>query len=288
MSFPVLEGTLERARDSREAIPTWRRLAMRAFVAVGRPVLYRIVLRAADHVFAQSMRMKNALIQQGVAPQKITPVPMAVSVDRFNTSKITPTDDQRLDGRNVLLYLGASLPSRRIDVIIRALGALVRKGHDAILVLVGDTRPRDRGSLLDIAKEEEVADRLIFTGHLPLPLALGYVRRADVCLSPCPADAMYAVGTPTKLVEYLAMGRPVVANEHPDQREVLEASGAGLVTDLSPEGFTDAIATLLSDKSAAESMAARGPPWIAAHRSYGKLAQEVSSIYSELIRTVPR
>jgi glycosyltransferase involved in cell wall biosynthesis len=284
MSFPMLESTLYRALDPSEAIPTWRRLAMRAYVTVGRPVLYRVVLRAADHVFAQSARMKVALIQKGVAAQKITPVPMAVSVDRFNPSSITPTDDRRLDGRNVLLYMGTSTPSRRIDVIVRALGTLVRKGHDAVLVLLGDTRPTDRGSLLDIAREEEVADRLIFTGHLPLARALGYVRRADVCLSPCPPSPLLAVGTPTKLVEYLAMGRPVVANDHPDQREILEASGAGLITDLSPEGFAEAIAILLSDRTAAESMAVRGPPWIAAHRSYAMLAELVSSVYSELIR----
>jgi glycosyltransferase involved in cell wall biosynthesis len=288
MSFPMLEGTFERARDPREVIPTWRRLAMRTYVTVGRPVLYRIVLRAADHVFAQSERMKVALIQQGVAAQKITPVPMAVSVDRFNQSNIAPTDDRRLDGRNVLLYMGTNTPGRRIDVIVRALGALVREGHDAVLVLLGDTRPTDRGSLLDIAREEKVADRLIFTGHLPLERALGYVRRADVCLSPCPPSPLLAVGTPTKLVEYLAMGRPVVANDHPDQRQVLEASGAGLITDLSSEGFAEAIAILLSDRTAAESMAMRGPPWIAAHRSYAMLAEQVSSVYSELVRVVTR
>jgi glycosyltransferase involved in cell wall biosynthesis len=133
-----------------------------------------------------------------------------------------------------------------------------------------------------------VADRLIFTGHLPLARALSYVRRADVCLSPCPAHPLLVVGTPTKLVEYLAMGRPVVANDHPDQREVLEASGAGVITDLSPEGFAEAIAILLSDKAAANSMAVRGPPWVAAHRSYAIHAELVGSIYSKLIRVGPR
>jgi glycosyltransferase involved in cell wall biosynthesis len=288
MSWPMLEGTLQRARDPRQAIPTWRRLAMRAYVTVGRPVLYRIVLQAADHVFAQSARMKAALIQRGVAAQKITPVPMAVSVDRFNPLSIAPTDDHRLAGRNVLLYMGANDPGRRIDVIVRALRAVVRKGHDAVLVLLGDTLPANRDSLLDVAREEGVFDRLIFTGHLPLAQALSYVRRADVCLSPCPSIPLLVVGTPTKLVEYLAMGRPVVANDHPDQREVLEASGAGLITDLSPEGFAEAIAILLSDKAAAESMAVRGPPWVAAHRSYAIHAKLVDSIYSKLIRGGPR
>ncbi|MBR1213944.1 glycosyltransferase family 4 protein [Bradyrhizobium sp. JYMT SZCCT0180] len=291
MSWPMLEGMLCRARDPKEAIPTWRRLAMRAYVTVGKRVLYNIVLQAADHVFAQSPRMKVELVQRGVAAQKITPVPMGVSVDRFNPSNVAPADDRRLDGRNVLLYMGymgTSLPGRRIDVILRALGAVVRKGHDAVLVLLGDSRPTDRDALLDLARAEGVADRLIFTGHLPLAQALGYVRRADVCLSPCPVDPILVVGTPTKLVEYLAMGRPVVANDHPDQREVLEASGAGLVTDLSSEGFAEAIAILLSDKTAAESMAVRGPPWVTAHRSYAVYAELVSSVYSKLIRVTPR
>ena len=288
MSWPMLEGMLDRACDPREAIPTWRRLAMRAYVTVGRPVLYRIVLQAADHIFAQSGRMKATLVQRGVAAQKITPVPMGVSVERFNPSNIAPTDDRRLAGRNILLYMGSSAPGRRVDVIVRALGAVVRKGHDAILVLLGDTRPTDRDLLLDVAREEGVSDRLIFTGHLALALALSYVRRADVCLSPCPPTPLLVVGTPTKLVEYLAMGRPVVANDHPDQREVLEASGAGLISDLSPEGFAEAIAVLLSDKAAAEFMAMRGPPWIAQHRSYAVHADLISSVYSKLVRVTPR
>lgn len=284
MSWPMLEGTLKRARDPREAIPTWRRLLMRVYVMVGRPLLYRVVLQAADHVFAQSARMKAALIDRGVAAQKITPVPMAVSVDRYNPSSIAPTDDRRFAGRNVLLYMGATDSGRRIDVIVRALGAVVRKGHDAVLVLLGETLPAQRDSLLDVAREEGVFDRLIFTGHLPLAQALSHVRRADVCLSPCPSTPLLVVGTPTKLVEYLAMGRPVVANDHPDQREVLEASRAGLITDLSSEGFAEAIAILLADKAAAESMAARGPPWVAAHRSYANHAVLVDSIYSKLIQ----
>ncbi|WP_035724447.1 glycosyltransferase family 4 protein [Bradyrhizobium sp. ARR65] len=287
MSFPMLEATLERARDAREYIPTWRRVMMRAYVIVGKPLLYRFVLPAADHIFAQSARMKAALVQRGIAAQKITPVPMAVSVDRYNPSTIPTTDDRRLDGRDVLLYMGTCAPVRRVDIIIRALGAVVRNGHDAVLVLLGDTRPADRDALCEVAIEEGVSDRLIFTGHLPLAQALSYVRRADVCLSPCAPHPLLVVGTPTKLVEYLAMGRPVVANDHPDQREILEASGAGLITDLSSQGFAEAIAILLSDKAAAESMAARGPPWIAAYRSYSVHAELVSSVYSKLTRVTP-
>jgi glycosyltransferase involved in cell wall biosynthesis len=227
--------------------------------------------------------MKVSLIDRGIAAQRITPVPMAVSVDRFNQANIAPAADARLDGRNVLVYMGAALPGRRIDVLVRALGAVVRKGHDALLVLLGDTRPPDRDALVNIARAEQVADRLLFTGHLPLAQALGYVRRADVCLSPCPPSPLLAVGTPTKLVEYLAMGRPVVANDHPDQREILQASGAGLIADLSSEGFAEAIGKLLSNRAAAEAMAVRGPPWIAAHRSYGPLAGRVSSVYSDML-----
>lgn len=288
MSFPMLESTLERARDPREAISTWRRLMMRAYVMMGKPLLYRFVLSASDHIFAQSERMKAALVQRGVAAQKITPVPMAVSVDRFNPSSIAPTDDRRLEGRDVLLYMGTCAPVRRVDMIVRALGSVVRNGHDAVLVLLGDTRTADGDLLRDVAMEEGVSDRLIFIGHLPLAQALSYVRRADVCLSPCAPHPLLVVGTPTKLVEYLAMGRPVVANDHPDQREVLEASGAGLITDLSSEGFAEAIDVLLSDKTAAESMAMRGPPWIAAHRSYAVHAELVSSVYSRLIGVTPR
>ena len=73
-----------------------------------------------------------------------------------------------------------------------------------------------------------IADRVVFTGALPRDEAFAYVRAADVCLSPIYPSPMLDVASPTKLVEYMALAKPVIANEHPEQTQVLDASGGGL------------------------------------------------------------
>ena len=132
---------------------------------------------------------------------------------------------------------------------------------------------------------EGVADRLLFAGRLPLAEAFGYVRRADVCLAPFPVwPPTYLSATPTKLVEYLAMGRPVVAGDHPDQRRVIEDSGAGVIVPPTAEAFAAAISALLADPAGAEAMGARGPAWVAAHRDYAALSRTVEAVYDQLLR----
>jgi glycosyltransferase involved in cell wall biosynthesis len=285
MSFPMVEAPSDRARDSRYKVPFGRRQMIRLYTALAQLVFYGFVIRWADHIFVQSDRMKTTLTVRGIPDHKVTPVPMGVSVEIYNRETVNPIEDRRLDGRQVLVYMGTSLPSRRIDILVGALGRLARRGRDVILVIVGRTRPINEANLNTLARKEEVADRMIFTGHLALDRALGYVRRANICLSPCPRDPLLSLGTPTKLVEYLAMGRPVVANDHPDQEQVLNLSGAGLIAPLSSEGFANAIDKLLVDPAGAETMAARGPGWVAAHRSYAALSKLVVSVYAELLRT---
>lgn len=288
MSFPQAEAPGHRARNREEKISAWRRPVMRLYSYLAGIIFYRLVLKGADHIVVQSDRMKADLVARGIDAAKMTPVPMGVSLEAYNRESIAPTSDPRLMDRISLVYVGTCMPVRRIDVLVRALGKLARVGRDAVLVIVGDVRPEDAMRLAAVAREENVTDRLVFTGHLPLAGALAYVKRAAVCLAPCPKDPLLLPGTPTKLIEYLAMGRPVVANDHPDQMHVLQSSGAGLIAPLSPDGFSDAIERLLDDPEGSELRAAQGPAWVAAHRSYAVLSRKVFALYEALLLRNPR
>jgi glycosyltransferase involved in cell wall biosynthesis len=249
---------------------------------LAKAALYRWVAPAAAHVFVQSERMKADVAAMGTPLERITAVPMGVSVEAFG--HVAAVDDPRLNDRKVLVYVGAMDPERKPEMMTGALATVARAGVDALLVLVGAAAAPDRRRIERAAEREGVADRLLFTGRLPLAEALGYVRRADVCLAPFPlVPPTYLSATPTKLVEYLAMGRPVVASEHPDQRRVIEASGAGVVT-ADADAFAAAILALLADPAGAEAMGARGPGWVAAHRDYRVINAAVEAVYDRLWR----
>ena len=282
MSYPMAEGYLHRARDRAAPGGPLLRIGRLIYATLATAALDRWVLPGADHLFVQSERMKAQAAAKGVPPERITAVPMGVSVEAFR--HVLPADDPRLRGRKTLVYVGALDPERKPEMLVDAL-ARVAKAFDAVLVLVGEAKPLDRRRIERAAEKNGVVDRLLFTGQLPLAQALGYVRRADACLAPFPLwPPTYLSATPTKLVEYLAMGRPVVASDHPDQRRVIEGNGAGVIVPANAEAFAEAIAAFLADPPRADAMGARGPAWVAAHRDYAVISRTVAAVYDRLLR----
>jgi len=112
-------------------------------------------------------------------------------------------------------------------------------------------------------------------GPLPQAEALRYVQEADVCVSPIYPVPILRAGSPTKLVEYMAMGKAAVANDHPEQRRLLEASGGGYCVPYDEPAFARAIVALLQNPQGAELMGRRGRRYVLEHLTYGVIADEV-------------
>jgi glycosyltransferase involved in cell wall biosynthesis len=101
------------------------------------------------------------------------------------------------------------------------------------------------------------------------------VEEADVCASPFFPTPVLRSTSPTKLVEYMAMGKAVVANDHPEQKRVIEESGAGYCVPFEEQPFAAAIVKLLEDPQAARRMGDRGRRYAVEHRGYGVIADAV-------------
>jgi glycosyltransferase involved in cell wall biosynthesis len=80
----------------------------------------------------------------------------------------------------------------------------------------------------------------------------------------------------------MAQGKPIVANDHPEQQEILKSSGAGLCVPWSVEKFSDAILRLLNDPTTAAEMGAKGPAWVAENRTYQRIADQIYSKYAAI------
>ena len=124
---------------------------------------------------------------------------------------------------------------------------------------------------------------MLFTGWLPIEEGWRYVRAADVGLAPYPRGTLLDSGSPTKVVEYLALGVPVVANDSPDQERILREGGGGLCVPLVAPDFAAAVCTLLGDASLRRAMGVRGQAYVRASRGYHVLAKLVADKYAELL-----
>jgi len=283
MSFPMPEGDLMRASVGGRALGIVRLCLTWLRGHVNWWLLYRMLLPRADHVFVQSDRMLEDVAAIGIRRSKLSAVPMGVDVEAVARQSSKPTKDARLLGRRVIVYLGALERARRIDFLIDMLSRIKATVPNVLLVLVGDSyEPADRRWLAQVIRAARVDDLVLQTGWLPMHLAWEYVKAAELGLSPIPPGPLFDCSSPTKAVEYMALGVPVVGSDLPDQRRVITESGAGVCVPYEVQAFADAVVGLLGDRVLATAMGARGPDYVAAARSYGVLSSEVAATFARV------
>ena len=288
MSFPIVEG-FEVRRDEirrRGSKLLWLAHAIRA--ALSRFVIYRMVLPGARHIFVQSDAMASWLEGKGIDRARMTAVPMGVDAHLFQRESVTPSADPRLDGRRVIVYLGRIAQSRDSGFLLDVVEALREQQPDILLVIAGDAPSADEMEWMRSSiASRGLSDHVLLTGWLPQQAALGYAVRAEVGLSPIPRGVLFDVSSPTKLVEYLALGIPSVANDIPDQQLVVAQSAAGLCAPMEATAFRDAILELLGNPTMASQFSARGPAWVRKHRTYAVLAGQVAAAYEQILPDRP-
>lgn len=279
LSYPQSEGQIDRARSRglKGGMRFWFPLIQGMF---GKWLLYRLVLPRADHIFVQSRQMQLDLMKEGIDEAMMTPVPMGVDTETAHPEKLIPSSDSRLAGRRVVVYLGTLDPVRRVDILIRMLPAVKERFPEVMLLVVGDTSDSaHREWLRQEAEQLDVADSIVWTGWLDSNLAWCYVRTAEIGLSPIPRGFLLDCSSPTKAVEYMALGISVVVNDNPDQAQVVAESGAGLCVPLDESAFANAVITLLESPQRQMSMGEKGREYVARKRSYEGISRSLAEVY---------
>lgn len=284
VSYLMSEGRIERAQDQlrhgaglRSRLVLWKGQLEQA-------LLYKVLLPRADHVFVQSDAMLAVLQAKGVPAQRMTAVPMGVDMELLGKSQPQPHRPEGWETVPVIAYLGTLDKARQLERVIDALLIVRASLPTACLLLIGNSpTPRDEVQLIEYARQAGVEAAVRITGWLPSAQAWQLLVAADAAVSYIPRGPLYDVSSPTKLLEYLALGMPAVGNDIPDQAHVLQMSDAGWLTASNPASMAQALNEILSDPVAARKRAASGPAYIETHRSYRELAAVLALRYHTLL-----
>jgi glycosyltransferase involved in cell wall biosynthesis len=180
-------------------------------------------LAAADVVLAPTPAAVKALHGRG-KPGRVVLSPLGVDVDRFDW------EDPPASGPPRILYVGSIDPGRGVRVLVRAMAAIARE-VDARLVLAGSMSPKFDQPLRDGIRELGLGDKVEVLGpvdHDQLPALLA---TATVCVVPAAADLTPSptVVFPTKILEYMACRRAVVAPRRETLGHVVENNREALL-----------------------------------------------------------
>jgi len=202
----------------------------------GRPLRYealsarieRVNLRAAHLVSVVSRPLADEVQALGVDPARILVNPNGVEPEVYRPDVDAGEVRRRygLEGRVVIGFIGTFGPWHGAEVLAQAFTALLGS-HPALrdrvrLLWIGDgaALPRVR----EILAEGGALDESVFTGLVPQPDGPRHLAACDIFVSPhVPnADGSPFFGSPTKLFEYMAMGRGIVASSLDQIAEILE------------------------------------------------------------------
>jgi glycosyltransferase involved in cell wall biosynthesis len=266
------------AREGRARFPAY------SWVAgwLNAQALYRVILPFCDHAVVQSEQMREDVLNRGADARRLSVVPMGIPDE--DVPDPSPMAAEAAEREQIVLYLGTFARVRKLEMIVRAFALVAAGRPGARLVLVGDGDvPADRVALEEEIARLRIADRVTLTGMLPRSQALAWVRRATVCLSPYYPTFVLRSTSPTKLVEYLALGKAVVANDHPEQAQILAESGAGGCVPWDEARFAQEIGRLLDDPGARARAAERGYRWVVENRRYSVIAAALRARYDLIV-----
>jgi glycosyltransferase involved in cell wall biosynthesis len=222
-----------------------------------------VSLRHAHLVVTVSEILRDELVERGVEPVRVVWHPNGVDADRYAPRASDEVRSQLGLPRDTLVlgFIGTFGQWHGVEVLARAFADLVREHGDwaesrrVHLLLIGDglRRPDVEEALHGVPPE-----LWTLTGMVPQADGARYLAAADVLVSPhVPnADGSRFFGSPTKLFEYMAMGRAILASDLEQIGEVLQPSLRADELSQSPAAADDPSVAVLARPGSAEELTA--------------------------------
>ena len=202
------------------------------------------IFNGADRIFAVSTPLKRYLVDTlRIDPHKIIVLPNGADPDVFAPAS---GRDVRLrhgiDNRTVIGFVGILRPWHGVDLLLDAFRDLRTQSDSVHLLIVGDGPMRD--PLEAHARRLGLVGAVTFTDRITHAEVGAYIAAMDVCVSP--HATFYA--SPMKVLEYMSMGKPVIAPAMDNIRDIIEDGRNGTLFEPGKVGtLTAAMRSLVED-----------------------------------------
>jgi glycosyltransferase involved in cell wall biosynthesis len=243
-------------------------------------LLEKLTFRCADGVIATNESYRAvATGRGGVEPGRVAVVRSGPDLTRFEQR--LPDPELRRGKRFLAAYLGVMGPQDGVDYALRALHLLKndlgREDVHCVFMGAGDVLEE----MIALSEELELGDMVEFTGRVPDEFVQVCLSTADVCLSPDPRNPLNDVSTMNKVLEYMAMGCPVVSFELTEAR-VSAGDAAVYAAPNDVVEFATRIDELLRDEAVRTAMGKRGRERIENELSWDNSRTALIDFYDRL------
>lgn len=239
----------------------------------------RIVYRLADAVTVIAGYLKEKALAYGVDPKKIFQVPVGANVD---TIVPLPQREMRLKhnlslGASIVVFVGNA--KYDADLLAKSFLELLKLRPKAKLMFIG----REMPNFNQIIKTAKAQSAIIYKGFVPNDELPELLACGDVMLLPYTDRAINRGRFPNKIGDYLAAGRPTVANPTGDLKRLFEKDEVGILAPESPKKFASAIAHLLKNKALRQKLGQNARRVAETKYAWRLIAKNLETIYESAL-----
>jgi glycosyltransferase involved in cell wall biosynthesis len=171
--------------------------------------LERMTFRVADISIATNLSYARIAVQRGkMRPDRVFVVRSGPNLARVRES--APDDTWRNGRSHLVAYVGVIGEQEGIDLLLEAIRHITstRQRIDIQFVVMGAGPSLE--TLRQACAQMQLSEFVTFTGRVDDTTLFKVLSTADVCVNPDRPNAMNDMSTMNKIMEYMALGKPIV------------------------------------------------------------------------------
>ncbi|MFC1942406.1 glycosyltransferase family 4 protein [Chloroflexota bacterium] len=246
-------------------------------------VLERKIYSGADLILTISPRLSRYVTAMGAKEDKVKLLLLGIDTKLFKPDIDSKelrqkwgfgTDDP------VIVFVGTLFDFSGLDAFIRQFPQVRKKIPAARLLIVGDgpQRPKLENIISDMALQKHV----VITGFQPYETMPRYINMASICINTfLTTDATRDI-FPTKIIQYLACGKPVLATSLPGLKAVAPGEEQGIIYAGDPGDMAADTVLLLESGTKRQQLGQAALDYVKQAHSYDIIVQQLEMILGEL------
>jgi glycosyltransferase involved in cell wall biosynthesis len=214
--------------------------------------LEKMTFRTSDVVIATNESYKNIVVTRGgLDPENVFIVRNGPDLKTF---KPVPPNPALKYGKPYLVgYVGTMSIQEGLDILLAAALHIKKMGRrDVHFTCVGGGPAL--AELRQMVVDKDLQEMVNFTGRIPDAQLLEILSTADVCVNPDKPCEMNSISTMIKIMEYMALGKPIVQFDMKEGRFSARDASLYARNDGGAEDFAAKILSLLEDADARRRM----------------------------------
>ncbi|HEU5402776.1 MAG TPA: glycosyltransferase family 4 protein [Terriglobales bacterium] len=246
--------------------------------------IVRFLYRHSDHIVVVTPAFKDYLNSiWGVPMEK-----MSIVVNGVETERFVPASRQAQilrefgipEGKFVASYIGTMGMAHGLETVLEVAELLQQSSPEILLLLVGEGGNREQ--LVQIARERQLTN-VIFTGQQPREKIPAIINSSDLCLALLKNQEVFKTVIPTKMLEFMSCGRPVVLGVGGQAERILREADAGISVEAeNPAAIAEAIRTMYAQPELRERFGRNGRAYILAKMSREQTARQYLDVLANL------